>query len=217
MHSIRSHQLAIDSYAFTDTMARGEEYIEHEEDDDDDDDSKETQREQGFTEAQKKQLAAIGVSDEIRALVGRSSSGSNSSSSTGVRTKKLPSIISLARRLGIFQPVHIIHLDVSFSSIDSSGLSLLARHCPSLLKVNISGCEKITNSGVRDLARYCRSIQVFHMDLLPCLDDSAIQDVIHGLKQLLSLDIGSCIKMSNISFQIIGTHGHHLQHMLVHM
>lgn len=175
--------------------------------------------EEHFTEEQRRRLASIGVSEELRALVRHASPSSNgvatfapasvSSSASGIPRP----VLDLAQRLGIWRPVNIINLDISFSGIDSAGLQMVARHCPNLLKVNICGCERITNSGVSFLARHCRQVQVLLMEVLPCLDDSAVQDVIHGMKQLLSLDVGSCRKISNVSFQIIGTHGKTLKRL----
>lgn len=51
------------------------------------------------------------------------------------------------------------------------------------------------------------------MEVLPCLDDSAVQDLVHGCLRLLSLDVGSCRRISNVAFQIIGKHGKTLKRL----
>ena len=123
-------------------------------------------------------------------------------------------ISDLVARTGIWRPVHVLHLDVSFcSGLTNGALQLLAKQCPSLLKINISGCEGLTNGGVSCLASYCPRLQVVLMEVLPGLDDSALQDLVHGLPSLLSLDVGSCRKLTNVSFQIVGSHGNTLKRL----
>ena len=63
---------------------------------------------------------------------------------------------------------------------------------------------QITNACVSSLPRSCPDLQVVVMEVLPCLDDSAVQDLVHGCPRLLSLDVGSCRRITNVAFQIIG-------------
>jgi hypothetical protein len=172
------------------------------------------QAEDTFTEEQRARLAAAGVSADLRALLRSVNPTSAFASSSVVAAAALPSSLAdMVARLGIWRPVSLVHLDVSFTSISSSSLALVARQCPSLLKLNICGCERLTNTGLADVARLCKQLQVLLMEVLPCLDDRAVQDVVHGLPRLLALDVGSCRKISNVSFQIIGTHGKNLKRL----
>jgi hypothetical protein len=168
--------------------------------------------EDAFTEEQRARLAAAGVSADLRALV-RSVNPTSAFASSVAVTALPSSLADMVARLGIWRPVSLVHLDVSFTSISSSSLALVARQCPSLLKLNICGCERLTNTGLADVARLCKQLQVLLMEVLPCLDDRAVQDVVHGLPRLLALDVGSCRKISNVSFQIIGTHGKNLKRL----
>lgn len=166
-----------------------------------------------FTADERRRLAAFDLAPDLRAMVRPTAAASLHALALDEVAGIPRSMIDLARRFGIWRPVNVICLDISFSSIDSRGLQLIARQCPNLLKVNICGCDRLTNVGLSDLARHCKQVQVLLMEVLPCLDDSAVQDVIHGMKQLLSLDVGSCKKLTNVSFQMIGTHGKTLKRL----
>ena len=106
-----------------------------------------------FTLEQQARLAAADVSPELRALV-RSvlpsavlgpviSSTTATGSSTGTTPLGSLSLPETVDRLGIWRPVNVLFLDVSFTGITSAALQLVARQCPNLLKINISGCDKV--------------------------------------------------------------------------
>ena len=171
--------------------------------------------EASFTEEQRARLASVGISSDLRALVRSVAPAHAASSVTSAFSSSSLSIPDLIARAGIWRPVHIVNLDLSFTAITSSALGVLAKQMPRLLKINICGCESLTGSGIADLVVRCPLLQVVLMEVLPCLSDAAVQDVVHGLKSLLSLDVGSCKKLTNVSFQIIGTHGKTLKRLSV--
>lgn len=69
----------------------------------------------------------------------------------------------MVSRLDIWRSVDLVHLDVSFTGIGDGALGSLVRQCPNLLKVNLCGCQVLTNSALFELVRSCKKVQV-HFD-----------------------------------------------------
>jgi F-box/leucine-rich repeat protein 2/20 len=121
----------------------------------------------------------------------------------------------LAECIGLARFKHIVHVDLSFcANLTNKALAAIGQACgDSLLKLDITGCQRISNAGITALTEACRAIESISYELCHKIDDRALQDTVHNLTSLASINLGSCKKLSNVGFQIVSAHGKALKHI----
>ncbi|CEP01019.1 unnamed protein product (mitochondrion) [Plasmodiophora brassicae] len=108
--------------------------------------------------------------------------------------------------------IPVCRLDLSFTQVNDAELYLLARACStSLQTLSLAGCHRVGPEGVQAFGRYCPTLTFVDFQCLDGLSDVALQDIVHRLQDLQSIDIGACQNLTNISFQIIASHGRALK------
>ncbi len=91
----------------------------------------------------------------------------------------------------------------------------VARACPQLLKLNLSGCPLLTNAAISAVSLACPHLMNLQFELASRIDDSAVQDAVHHLQSLTCLNLGGCANITNVGFQIISAHSARLRTLCV--
>uniref|UniRef100_A0A2P2Q487 Glucose regulated repressor protein n=1 Tax=Rhizophora mucronata TaxID=61149 RepID=A0A2P2Q487_RHIMU len=88
---------------------------------------------------------------------------------------------------------------------DESMLSL-ARFCKNLETLIIGGCRDISNDSMKSLAAACKfSLKNLRMDWCLNISDSSLSCILNECRNLEALDIGCCEKVTDGTFQSLGT------------
>ncbi len=134
----------------------------------------------------------------------------------GMETLNQLDVLNLpwCRRLTNEAPVLISHfcpnlrcLDLSYcSNIDDAGIKVLANGLPKLTSIILT-FTGVGDGGITAIARECKQLERMNLEVCKNITDSGIQNIARTSKlKLKHLNLGGCVKLSNISFQIVGTH-----------
>ena len=102
---------------------------------------------------------------------------------------------------------NLICVDLSYcSNIDDTGIKILANGLLKLQSIILT-YTNVGDTGVTALVRQCKQIELLNLEVCKRVTDKGIQNIARTSKlKLKHLNIGGCIKISNISFQIVGEH-----------
>ena len=80
---------------------------------------------------------------------------------------------------------------------------IVAKHCPNLKTISLSGCSKVDSEAVKAVAK--RSTGLTSVNLSQCYDlsDGAIQGLVHYCKGILDLDVSECTRLTDFSLLAI--------------
>jgi len=131
-------------------------------------------------------------------------------------------------------------LDLSTVEIDDRDLRQIARVCSNLTSLHLDQCPLITDDAVAEVLYACEQLRrmslrnkqltdkslIFGLDrqrpLLESLDlstmsisESGFEHVVRNLPNLISLSVGSCRNLSDVSLKAVGDSCHALEHLEV--
>lgn len=95
----------------------------------------------------------------------------------------------------IAQLTSLRHLDIAKCSADNTVATAIAQHLPHLTHLNLSQCQGIGKKGLQEIAIRLKNLKV--LNLFNCqVDDTFIKILATHVKKLVSLNIGSCAKIT---------------------
>lgn len=66
-----------------------------------------------------------------------------------------------------------------------------------LLELDLKGCDQVTNDNIEALAKVFRHLEILRLGSIPSITDNAMKSVAIDLRQLHTLDISFCSRVSN--------------------
>lgn len=90
-----------------------------------------------------------------------------------------------------------------FSTVQDPGILAIARGCPKLEKLMLTGCGAITGKSVRALARGCKALEKLSLSGCGGVGNDNLKDLAKGCTRLRHLNIAHCaqVKKSEGSLQ----------------
>lgn len=91
----------------------------------------------------------------------------------------------------------LTHLGLACCSVDDQVMETLGCACHRLTRLNVSGCDKITNAGLASLAFGCRDVTTLDISECTAISDTGIASVAAGCSGITNLNIAGCIQITD--------------------
>ncbi|KAK3308364.1 uncharacterized protein B0T15DRAFT_106438 [Chaetomium strumarium] len=104
--------------------------------------------------------------------------------------------------------------DVAFNDqISETSIYAIAKHCPRLQGLNVSGCRRISNESLIQLARNCRQIKRLKFNNCTQITDEAVLAFAENCPNILELDLHQCREIGNEPVSRVLTKGKSLREL----
>eukprot|EP00505_MAST-04D_sp_SCG-Rhode-Island_P005720 Stramenopile-MAST_4_protein_5720 len=107
----------------------------------------------------------------------------------------------------VYSCPNLTYLDISYcDNICDHGARVLADGLP-VLETAILTFTKIGDKGATALVSQCAALHTLNLEMCTRMTDHGLQKIARTSKhRMINLNVGGCVKLTNISFQIAGEH-----------